>query len=186
MVRNTSGRDSTFRKIIENAKANSFQARVNCSAAQSDAGGVPRELRLEYQQALINYYWALRPLKENGEVSEWWDGVEPSEQWTREVETESDEAGSASDRAATIQKSRTVQQPVTGLDAIKDLNKNVRVVEETKHTMRGRIVDRERIVQALPFEILEDIEATLDDASNRLGLTIGSSDAPPDDDPSPW
>lgn len=156
------------RKIIETAQLNCYEARSRCLRAKSRFGDVPRDHRLGFQDAILDYYWALKPLREADPVVNWWDNVELSGQWTV--------AGDGGDEAE--------PQAVTGLDSIDGLGDSAETTRYQKSTIRGRQTVEQTQQKILPFSVLKDISGVLDDAAGRLGFNPDTP-MPDETDPEP-
>lgn len=164
----------TRKDIIENAQQFCHYVRAECQEVRSQNGQVPEDYRFWFQSAITNYYWALRPMREEPAVMDWWDEVELSDRWTH---PETDE-------------------PFAGLDLINDVNELSEVVPVEKKTIRGRKTEQQSQPVALPFTILQDISGALDDAGARLGFTPSaprkrqrfhmSKGGEDDEHPEPW
>lgn len=162
-------------KLIEEAQVEMQRARSTVTRAEMAYDGrVPRQYRMELQRAVLDYYDALRPLREEGLIAEWWETVELSDSWTeqrivRDVEVDGDVD---SRRPARVldwgQHAETV--PVEGVDSLEGLRTAVEPYRETNRSMRGsREVTGQRKV-VLEADALLDIASKLDDAANKLGF----------------
>lgn len=149
---NTS-RGRTRRQLIEQAQLECSEYRAVCDRYNTHNGDIPRQHRIEFQNAIVDYYWALRPLRNQKRVEELWQDAVLSKSWT-------------------VRNGDGEDVPVTGLDSIQYLNRMTEKVSEVKHTVRGTRVETDRQLQVLPFPVLADIYATLEDAAAELGFTV--------------
>ncbi len=155
-------------KIIETAQLNCYEARSQCIRVKSQMGDVPREYLLAFQDAILDYYWALKPLADEPPVHGWWEEVELSDQWTVASDGgDGDETGF-----------------VTGVDSIDGIEDDIETVRERKKTVRGLATFEHQQQRVLPFQVLKDISGVLDEATGRLGF-IPATPTPVETDPEP-
>lgn len=153
------GNGRSRRRLIEEAQQVCHYVRAQCQEERSYQGEVPEPYRIDFQNSIANYYWALRPMREESVVKEWWEKAELSEHW---FDSETGE-------------------PYTGLDTIAKANRLMETDQFQRQTMRGvETVTQSRPV-VLPYVILEDISGVLDDAAAKLGFAAET----PDDDSLP-
>lgn len=146
------------RELIENASIQCYLARSECLRLKSEYGEVPEEFRREFQNAIVDYYWALRPLREKPKLKDKWNRIQLAKGWT-----DGDD------------------EPVAGLDTIARLDELVETDTIERHSMRGTVRETVARQQVLPFRILKGISGTFDDVAAQLGFVP----EPPDDDSLP-
>lgn len=140
-------RSTTRKRLIEVAQMLCYEARSKCLRAKSQYGRVPRVDRIGFQIAIVDYYWALRPLRKDAAVAELWKNEPLSEGWTGDN-----------------------GEPITGLDAINEVD-DITVYDSVKEvTMRGGQENEVPRDMVLPFPVLKDISGVLDDAAGKLGF----------------
>lgn len=148
-------------KIIETAQLNCYEVRSQCIRFKSEFGTVPRGHLLAFQDAILDYYWALRPMREAPAVREWWKDVELSKEWKPDGDG-----------------------PASGLDAVDEIDESEDTVQERRYTVRGWEVDEHTQQQVLSFKTLKDISGVLDEAASKLGFTP-TTPTPVETDPDP-
>jgi hypothetical protein len=167
--RESGGGPKTARqRIIEEAQLQCYDARSEYQqAALLLSGQVSREHVLRLQQAVADYYWALRPLRDEDPVRDWWNDVVLSEQWTRSVTvTEPRVQGTT-----IVQAEETKEVPFEGLETLRDHLDRTETVTTTKTGMRGRREETVTRKKVLDPEVLVDITGVLDDAADKLGFS---------------
>ncbi|AXR80700.1 hypothetical protein AArcMg_0678 [Natrarchaeobaculum sulfurireducens] len=104
---------------------------------------------------MINYFYALRPLKDEGAVKNFWDSVVLWEE--RKL-------------AQSPQGPQVVTEEVTGFDTLAEEAVKTRVITEERDGYLGtREIERE-IPERLPPDILLRVSAQLDRAAGKLGF----------------
>ncbi|MCO8266645.1 hypothetical protein NKF06_08610 [Haloferax sp. AB510] len=174
-------RSKTVReRIIEDAQVRCHQKRSEVQDARLRMSIVPRSLRGDFQNRVLEYYRALRPLRTEGIIKEWWSSVVLSPSWTagREYifEIDGQEIEVSQDEAMTIYEKQGVAPvevrdiPYRGLERLDELEDATETVVETRSTMRG--VREEQTTQQVVLDVrqLMDIASTLDDAATKLGF----------------
>ena len=141
-------RANTRRRIIEQAQLHCYETRSICHRAKNRYGEVPREIRLDFQEANVDYYWALRPLREESVVKSWWNDHDLA---------------------------KVDGEELTGLDSILELDGETESVTDVHHTVRGISQTTQTFQRVYPFTVLRDISGVLDDAARKLGF---APDAP--------
>jgi len=163
------GPKSVRERLIEHAQLQTWEARSELQQAQMlQNGEAPRQKRMKLQQAISDYYHALRPLKDRPELKGnrddgWWNTVELSDHWTT-VETKV---------TGDIQTGTQIAEeevPVTGLDSIRDLERSYEEHTTTRNGLRGRRTETVRRKTVLSGDVLVDIIGTLDEAAGKVGF----------------
>lgn len=173
----TTDNSSTRREIIKTAQLQCYQARSACLRARNELGAVPEEYRRELQNAILDYYWALRPLRTASTIQNWWENAELSEYltYTRNQPQPPIEVRGSIDEPIQLVQHDQPQTPeeehLTGLDKIPTLTSGTTSRTRTVNTMRGSETRTETVPKRpLAFEILADLSGVLDDAADRLGF----------------
>jgi hypothetical protein len=143
------------REIIESAQVQCYLARSECLRAKAEVGDVPEEFRREFQNAIVDYYWALRPMRRKPKLKDVWNELVLADGWVDPDE----------------------EEPIAGLDTIQQLDDITDTDTVDRHTMRGAVAETVTRQRVLPFWILKSISGTLDDAAAELGFVPD----PPDD-----
>ncbi|AFK19013.1 MULTISPECIES: hypothetical protein [Haloferax] len=159
-------------RLIEEAQVDVHEARSKVTRVRLMYDGVPRAWRQELQEAIIAYYYALRPLRTEGLIKDWWSSVELSEEWTRTavVDTETVLEESDDGELVEVEKPITDQIPYRGLGILEDVETATESEVVSVSDMRG---EREETVSrqlVLDASILVDIAGVLDDAATKLGF----------------
>jgi hypothetical protein len=161
-------------KLIEEAQLRCHEARSEVQKAKLLAGEVPREVALRLQQSISDYYAALRPLREGDPVDGWWTDVTLSENWVKDVRTETEQVvtGDPLDRekVSVKQREKQIVEYYEGLDTLQKIDSMTEKKQVTKSGMRGRRKETVSRLKVLDPAILIDISFVLDDAANRLGF----------------
>lgn len=163
-----SGGKSVRQRIIEQAQIETHDARSTVIKTQLLAGGVPRDQLLSLQNAILQYYYALRPLREEDPVEGWWDDVQLSEAWTDGTRIEREVVGDLQ-TGPRIQTQETPNH-VTGLETLHDLAGDTETVRRVSTGLCGRREETEERQRVLDVRILLDVSLVLDDAADRLGF----------------
>lgn len=179
--------DATVRQqLIEHTQLQCHQARSTVQQAKLLDGSVPRNLALRLQQRIVDYYYALKPLRNEAPVDDWWDSVQLSENWIKDVRTERQPVvtGDYQGRQPVgVQYEQTkVVDYYEGLDQLERLDSMTETKTVTKSTLRGVREETTTRQKALDPAILIDITATLDDAATRLGFSPDVEAETPHDD----
>ncbi|WP_435360407.1 hypothetical protein [Haloarchaeobius sp. DFWS5] len=168
------GPKSVRERIIEHAQLQCYEARSELQQAQMlNHGTAPRQVRMKLQQAISDYYHALRPLRNRPEVGEndWWETVELSDDWMyTETVPRREVVGSIDEQLGIREWTEDVEQSYAGLDVIRDLERAVETTTVVKTGMRGRREDTVTRVKILDGDILVDIVGVLHEAAGRLGF----------------
>jgi len=159
---------NTRRRIIEEAQLQCFQARSACIRARDAYGEVPRDYRRYFQETILDYYWALKPLKDEPPVDDWWDLVELSANW-RTVMREAPQVSADGGEPATVGPERTDSKARTGLDTLKHLDEATEVITEAQQSYLGSWSAEIERPHVLPHAVLKDLSDRLDEAWGRLG-----------------
>jgi hypothetical protein len=170
-----SGGKTVRQKLIEEAMFRCHQSRSEVQKQKFLTNSVPRKVALRFQQTISDYYAALRPLRQNDPVQDWWDSVELSKRWIKDirVETEPVVTGDYIGREQVGVKTRKkrVVDRYEGLDALERLGSMTETKEITKSTMRGVRKETTSRLKLLDPGVLIDISFTLDDAADKLGFS---------------
>lgn len=177
-----SNRKSVRSQLIEEAMVNCHDARADVLKAQQLEGQVTREYRLRLQQAIIEYYYALRPLREESPIEDWWNDVTLSKQWIKDEREEKEVVGNI--ESGVVIEENTVTEYYDGLDHIERLKDQRETRKSVKTGMMGRRETVETVQKVLDAPVLLDISSTLDDAATKLGFAPESR-TPVEDDPAP-
>jgi hypothetical protein len=170
-----SGGKTVRQELIENAMLRCHDARSKVQKVKYLANSVPRETSLKFQQAIADYYAALRPLRENDPVEDWWDDVTLSKQWVKDVheETKPVVTGDYLGREPVSVRERTekVVEFYEGLNTLERLDAMTETIENVKSGMRGVRTEKRTRLKVLSPSILIDISYVLDDAADKLGFS---------------
>lgn len=166
------------RQIIEAAVTNQYRARAEAQRERLLQGEVSDERIASFQQAVLDLYWALRPLREADPVADWWDDVVLSKHWTEEQATVE---GDLTGRGVSV--SRDVV-PKTGLDTLETVERMSTTTTESVDTFIGERVQAVPDQQFLPYEVLADVSGVLEDAAGKLGFNP-TTPTPDQTDPDP-
>lgn len=129
-------------QLAEQAQLACFEERQRCLHSKQQHGEIPFAERLGFQEAIVYYYWALMPMRDEASVANFWEEAELSEHLEE-----------------------------TGLDAIKHLTGRVEMRQVQKDTVRGSWTEEQPVPAVLPFPVLLDISESLDEAASKLGFT---------------
>jgi hypothetical protein len=162
------GPKTARQRIIEDAQLRCYEVRSEYQQASLLLSGqISRVEVYRLQQAVSDYYWALRPLRDEDPVRDWWDDVTLSEQWTYPVtKTEYEVRGS---RAVPVEVTEEI--PYEGLETLREHLDQTETVTKTKTGMRGRRTEKVTRQKVLDAGILVDVSGVLDDAADRLGFS---------------
>jgi hypothetical protein len=170
----SSGGKTIRQRLIEEAQLRCHEARSNVLQAKLLANKVPRESALRFQQTLVDYYAALRPLRDEEIVADWWDDVTLSEHWIKDVRVETEPVVTGdylgTEQVSVQQQKERVVEHYEGLDTIEKLDSMTEEKTVSKKGMRGRRTETVSRLKVLDIEILKDISFTLDDAADKLGF----------------
>ncbi|WP_396614093.1 hypothetical protein ACH9L7_20330 (plasmid) [Haloferax sp. S1W] len=158
-------------RLIEKAQVDVHDARSKITRVRLRFDGVPREWRQELQEAVIAYYYALRPLRTEGIIKDWWSSVELSSEWTRTVVVDTETVLEETE-GGLVEKEVPVtdEVPYSGLDILEDVETATESEIVTVSDMRGErqeTVSRQLVLDAT---VLVDIASVLDDAATKLGF----------------
>ncbi|RDZ39432.1 hypothetical protein C5B91_20185 [Haloferax sp. Atlit-10N] len=160
-------------KLIEDAQVEVHEARSKVTRVRLMYDHVPRAWRQELQEAIIAYYYALRPLRTEGIIEEWWGSVELSSEWTREVVTDTETVVRETENGGFAEETVDVTEvkPYRGLQILEELE--TATVSETveKSDMRGTRYESVSRQLVLDAPVLIDIAGVLDDAATKLGFS---------------
>ncbi|WP_224332884.1 hypothetical protein [Haloprofundus halobius] len=167
-------RKTTREKLIEAAQIRVHEERVICLRANLRFNTVPRSKREDFQTALLDYYHALRPLRKEGIVNNFWENEVLSKKLTQPTEVEQQNVKAQIDGGKPTISTETVSvdKPIEGLDWLEELEDETETNIEEQRTMRGTLPPKrtERPL-VLPADVLIDIAGVLDDAAARLGFS---------------
>ena len=170
-------RKSTREKIIDDAQIQCHQARSDVIETRLQLDAVPRQVRKGFQQSILAYYHALRPLRTEGIINSWWKSVTLSEDWIRAVmfETEDgDELAVSPENAQSKMASDSFQyvgvELHQGLDTLESLDDATEETTTVVGGMRGRREETTTRPLVLETEVLVDISRVLDEAATKLGF----------------
>ncbi|ELZ76071.1 hypothetical protein [Haloferax volcanii] len=193
MSKSDDPRSKTVReRIIEDAQVRCHQKRSEVQDARLRMSMVPRSLRGDFQNRVLEYYRALRPLRSEGIIKEWWSSVVLSPTWTAKREYVFEIDGQtlevSQDEAMAFYEKQGVPPvevrdiPFQGLERLDELEDATETVVETRSTMRG--VREEQTTQQVVLDVrqLMDIAGVLDDAATKLGFAPAFDEETPNDD----
>jgi hypothetical protein len=159
-------------RLIEDAQVDVNEARSKVIRVRMLYNDVPRAWRQQLQEAILGYYYVLKPLRTEGIIKDWWQSVELSEHWTHEVVVDTEERLEEDEDGDLVEVERPVteERPFRGLAVLEDLETAVEQETTEKRDMRG--VRRETTTRQLVLDakVLMDIASTLDDAATKLGF----------------
>jgi hypothetical protein len=144
--------------------------------AQHVLAGVPRKQRLRLQQEILDYYHALKPLREHPEVEDWWDDVRLSDRWIADrTVTEDVVQDVIGDINSGVQVAERVEEDVeieyfTGLDTIPEKLTETETASTYSHGLSGPSQSTQTQRRVLDADILIDVAGVLDDATIKLGF----------------
>jgi len=168
---------SVRERLIEHAQLQTWEARSELQQAQMlQNGEAPRQVRMKLQQAISDYYHALKPLHNRPELegdrdNGWWNTVTLSDDWTTTQYREEQQVTGdvySGPRIETV--TVPVEVPVQGLDSIRDLERSYETDTKTQSGLRGRRTETVRRKTVLPGDVLIDIIGTLDEAAGKVGF----------------
>lgn len=163
---------SAVERIIEHHQLQIHEARSRVLQSSHVLAHVPREPRLRLQQAILDYYHALKPLRDRPEVEEWWSQVTLSENWVKDrtVETDVTVGGDPINGVEVTEEEREVVEYYEGLDVIPE--EFTQTVTETvhEHGFSGPSTATKRTRKVMDAQTLIDVASTLDDAAVKLGF----------------
>lgn len=151
-------------RIIAHAQERCHQARTQYIEAENTIEGGEHALvaAAELHNAVIEYFYALRPLKDEDPVEDFWDDVVL---WTEQIPVRTEAGGISME-----------EQPVTGFDQLaQEAIKHKTVQEERDGYLGKRVVTRDIPIR-LPPDILLRISAKLDQAAGMLGFKPSTDD----------
>jgi len=165
---------TTRQKLIEEAQLRCHEARSELQKAKLLYGTVPREVALRLQQRIADYYYALRPLRNEDPVADWWDDGPLSKHWIKDVRIEKEPVVTGDylgqESVGVRQRKKKVIDRYQGLDHLEQLDSMTETKTVTKSGMRGTRKEKSTRQKALDAEILRDLSSTLDDAATKLGF----------------
>lgn len=154
----------TRKALIDRALQRVHDARTRCQGERLGYGDVDEALRADLQHAVLDLYWALRPLRGEDAIDEWWDDVELSEVWTERI---TDVKGNLYGRGVDIDME---EEPKSGLESLQVLDGMTQSETRELETFRGKRTETVVKPTILPYQILKDIAGTLEDAAGKLGF----------------
>ena len=161
-------------KLIEEAQLRCHESRSEVTKSKFLTNSVPRQVALRLQQTVSDYYSALRPLRDEDPVSDWWNNVTLSERWIKDVRTETEPVVTGDvlgrEPISVQQNTKRVVDYYEGLDTLERIGSMTETKEVTKSGMRGVRTETVTRVKVLDPTILVDISFVLDDAANKLGF----------------
>jgi len=150
-------------RIIADAQQRVHDARSAFIESASTTGDAAENqlYAAEFHNAVIEYYFALRPLKEAPEVADMWDADNDDAPvlWTEE---EHHPVPGDPWRTETIE--------IRGLESLGDVAMETRTVESTTTGYRGKTETRETVPVRLPPRVLVNVSELLDDCAAKLGF----------------
>jgi hypothetical protein len=164
-------RGAVREQLINSAQVDVHEARADVAKARLLYETVPRELRMLLQEACVEYYYALRPLRSESIIKKWWSDVVLSEHWVKdvreweEVVVDADLHGPTPDVRTETKREVVLYQ---GLDVLADLDEMTDSYECEVVDMCGTRVETGEQQVVLPARVLIDVSAVLDDAAKRL------------------
>lgn len=163
------GRDRA--RLINERLMQLFNVRSKCERARSLDGEVPTEHQIGLHNAIRDVYLAIRPLRDENAISEWWESVKLSRRWGEWQPAKSDHEDSVPiGQNEDGEMLYGVWQPYQGLDALDQLRDVVRHREERIRIFGGFKTKTTSEPHPLPYDVLLDISMTLEDACERLGF----------------
>lgn len=169
-----SGGKTVRQRLIEEAQLRCHEARSNVMQAKLLTSKVPREAALRLQQALVDYYAALRPLRDEEIVADWWEDVTLSENWIKDVRVETEPVVTGDyigrEPVSVKAKKKRVVEHYEGLDTLERLDSMTEEKTVEKTGMRGKRTETITRLKVLDPGILQDISYVLDDAADKLGF----------------
>lgn len=181
------GGKTAIERVIEHHQLRTHEARSRVLQTQHVLTAVPRKPRLRLQQELLDYYFALKPLRNRPEVEDWWDDVVLSENWIKDrtvTETTSQEVVGDIETGVNIVEETTEEVDLEyyrGLDLLPEKLTETTTSTEYSHGISGPENSQTKRRRVLDAEILIDIATTLDDAAIKLGF--GPDGDAPEADP---
>lgn len=181
------GRDNNDRKqgktaieqVIEHHQLRTHEARSRVLQTQHVLTNVPRDPRLRLQQEILDFYYALKPLRNRPDVEDWWGEVTLSENWVKDRTTTTKVTG---DMESGVQIEEVVEEVYyEGLDEIPDALTRTETTTSRSHGLSGPSQSKKTQRKVLGAEILIDLATTLDDAAMKLGF--GPEGDAPEADP---
>lgn len=167
---------TAIERVIEHHQLRTHEARSKVLQTQHLLARVPRQPRLRLQQEVLDYYHALKPLRDHPEVKDWWDEVELSEQWIAD-ETVSQEVVQdvVGDIETGVRVTEHVEEDVeieyhTGLDTIPEKLTETETDTTVSHGLSGPSRSTQTQRKVLGADILIDVASVLDDATIKLGF----------------
>lgn len=173
------GRDRA--RLINERLIELFRVRAKCERARSLQGEVP----LEHQIALFNQirdaYLALRPLRDETAIDDWWESVTLSPRWGDwNTPVDPEETEDAVPLAKTDQGVLFgVFEPYEGLGTLDNLRDMVTEREQEVPVFGGVKEKTVREPNLPEYDILLDISSVLEDAADRLGFAPDVAEATP-------
>lgn len=173
-------------RLINDCLLELYHVRAKCERAQALDGTVPTQHRLALHTAIRDTYLALRPLRDETTIDDWWQTVELSSYWGEWIEATPDE-----DNAVPVAKTQDGKriharwQPYTGLETLQQITDIVEETTRTTHVFGGTKTETVKQPNPLKYRILLDISTTLEDAADRLGFAprVDQTAARPEDNP---
>lgn len=169
-----SGRKTVRERIIEDAQMRCHQARSRCYRARMIYDGeVPQEIKLALQEAIIDYYRAMRPLRDESIIRDFWEDAILSRRWIkgqRQVEQPTVDGDLHGHGVSVRTETTTETVYYRGLDVLEDLETATETERVEKTSMRGRTTEEVTRQKVLPAGVLVDIASVLDDAAAKLGF----------------
>ena len=151
-------------RLIANAQERVHRARSAWIESENSLEGhnLSTALSAEFHNAVIEFFYALRPLKDKPGVKAYWEDVVL---W-KEEQLVQDEDGTM-----TIE-----EKPVTGFDTLEQYAVQKRQVRDETVGLLGRQVQVKEIPVRLPPDALLRISAKLDEAAGDLGFVPETDD----------
>lgn len=159
---------TAIERVIEHHQLRTHEARSRVLQTQHVLTNVPRQPRLRLQQEILDYYYAMKPLRDRSEVEDWWDNVTLSENWVKGENIVQNVTG---DVQSGVKIEEEVEQVYyEGLDEIPDQLTEVEVDTVYEHGLSGPSTTNKRQRKVLPADVLIDLATVLDDAAMKLGF----------------
>ena len=167
---------TAIERVIEHHQLRTHDARSTVLQTQHVLAHVPRKPRLRLQQEVLDYYHALKPLREHPEVEGWWDDVRLSDQWIKDKtvsqEVVQDVVG---DIETGVQVTERLEEDVEieyyeGLDTIPEKLTETETSVSVSHGLSGPSMSKQTKRRVLDADILIDVAGVLDDATIKLGF----------------
>lgn len=152
---------SVATRIITQAQQRNHRARSDFLEARQLSGDVPWRIHHELQAAVMEFYQALRPLREHKAVEEFWEEVELCT-----IQTGWDPVI----KNGAIVDYEPVTETITGFESLEELTAQRTSQEKTISDSFGERTVQVRDRDLVDGEVLLGASQKLDDAANKLGF----------------